>query len=701
MRKTRRYALLLVAWLLLGLAPGLSTALAQESTIASGLLDLLQYLETQQKGGLKLSDIPLPPTVRIDAEGRVQVILSLSAVTSENLDHLSGHGVVIEAEQVAEKLVQARIPLNRVQEVSELPFIRQIRLPSYGIPNVQGAVGTEGDAVVKADLTRERLGLDGSGIRVGVISNGIGALSLVVANGDLPPTELIRGESGFGFATESRGGVTGRSFRADGSIEGALGQSAMEGTAILEIVHDVAPGAQLFFAAISTEIDFVNAVKWLRDEAGGPNSRRGTPGGVDIMVNNFAFFDNGPFDGSSAASRAATEAVGKGVAFFTSAGNAALRHYQGRFSDPDGNTFHNFSGTDEALRITVGGGQTVTVTLSWSDPREGSGNDYNLRAFDAQGNPLTVGVFGGRDPQTGTQPPAEVLTIMNTSFITAKTVDVMIDNVGNRASPRELSLFVFGAPVPIDHNVPSGSVLSPGDAPEVIAVGAVNQATPDTIEPFSSQGPTADGRLTPRLVAPDGVSTTISGPHNFFGTSAAAPHAAAVAALLLNHNPRLSPDQLVRVLEVTAADLGAPGPDTIFGFGLVDALASATLPMLDLTLNASAYRTDERMVLDVFLRAGATLNRGDAYIVGILPTEAFVSLVLQPDSSLLLVDGLVPLQRGFSAFDHDGPVFERPFTPTDPRGPYLVVGAIVLEGQDPTDQHNWIIFDIEEFTLAP
>jgi subtilisin family serine protease len=233
----------------------------------------------------------------------------------------------------------------------------------------------------------------------------------------------------------------------------------------------------------------------------------------------------------------------------------------------------------------------------------------------------------------------------------------------------------------------------------VITVGAVGAATPSVIEGFSAQGPTLDGRLKPELVAPDRVSTTVFGTRGFVGTSAAAPHAAAVGALLLSLDSRLAPDQLQRALEVTAADLGNGGADNVFGFGLVNALAALGLPQADLRLNAASYRTGDTLGLDVLMKMGSTLNRGDAYLVALIPTGDLVSLVLQPDGSLQLVGGLVPLQRGFSMFTLEGSIYQRAFLPSDPRGAYVVAGVLVLEGRDPFDQANWIVFDIEVYTL--
>ncbi len=669
-------------------------ALSQnESKVASPLLDLIRFVEEQQAKGLKPTEIPLPRTITIDAEGRTRVVITVSEVSGENLDSLRAQGAVVETHDVRSGLVQAAVALSRIKNVAALPFVRSIRLPSYGRPNAQGLRATEGEAIVRADAARQMFGVTGSGMRVGVVSDGISTIGLSTQTGDLPPTELIRDANG--LLVETRGGVTGRSFRPDGSLQGFLGFPVSEGTAMLEIVHDLAPGAQLFFAAISTDVEFVNAVRWLAEEAGGPNARRGTAGGVDIIVNDFVFLDLGPLDGTNPPALAATAASEQGVAFFTSVGNSAGEHYRALFSDPDGNTFHNFASADEGIRVRVPGLGSLTVVLQWDDPSTGSTNDYDIRLFDSAGTPLSA--LGGTERQTGSQAPFELLNFVN--GMTARDIDIRIENVQGRAAPRTLNVFVLGVSTPIDHNVPAGSVVSPADAKGVITVGAVNAATPSTIRSFSSQGPTLDGRLKPELVATDGVSTTVFGIGGFVGTSAASPHAAAVGALLLSANPRLSPDQLQRSLEVAATDLGEPGADNVFGFGLVDALNALGLPRTDLHLNASSYQTGDTLVLDVLMRMGSALNQGDAYLVALIPGGDFVSLVLQPDGSLQLVGGLVPLQRSFSMFDLEGAIYQRPFLPSDPRGTYVVVGVLVLEGRDPFDQANWIVFDIELYQL--
>jgi hypothetical protein len=173
-------------------------------------------------------------------------------------------------------------------------------------------------------------------------------------------------------------------------------------------------------------------------------------------------------------------------------------------------------------------------------------------------------------------------------------VDIAIGNLRGLAEPRTLELFVncsdcatFGTGHRLDFNTPGSSVPNQSDAGgepvSVVSAGAMPASSPGQIEPFSSRGPTEDGRMKPDIVATDRVCITGAGnfqPSNppcqetgrqFTGTSAAAPHVAAIAALLLDCHPYLTRAQLRDLIVNTAGDLGPVGPDNTFGHGLVDA----------------------------------------------------------------------------------------------------------------------------------
>jgi len=184
----------------------------------------------------------------------------------------------------------------------------------------------------------------------------------------------------------------------------------------------------------------------------------------------------------------------------------------------------------------------------------------------------------------------------------------------------EFRLVIFETGGNLDYEyAPGGSVMyghTAGDG--VVSVGAVpwweaprfdpeNQGPTPNIdpEPFTSRGGSipkffnADGTFdestgfSPDLAAVDGNNTSFFGQPsgglppidgepdgfpNFFGTSAAAPNAAAVAALLLEENGNCSPSEIEGALEDSAIDVtgerAGPGRDKTTGEGLVDAAAA-------------------------------------------------------------------------------------------------------------------------------
>jgi subtilisin family serine protease len=495
---------------------------------------------------------------RLAATG-LRVYLEVAAVPPTLAAELAARGGSLELVDPAGRLIQASVPPARLGEVADLPWVRLVRLPDYGVAAGTGAVETEGEPVIGADLARREFGLDGAGIRVGVISDGILGVEESMASGDLP-------EAG-----------AARSFRADGDLF-----AGAEGTALLEIVHDLAPGASLFFAGISTSLEFIEAVRWLSDEAGGANPRRGTPGGVDVLVQDFGFFNAGPYDGSSPVSQALTRAAAGGVVVLGAAGNQARSHYRGGFRDSDGDTFHEFdlslglprsNDGGETLDVRVLPGETVLVLLQWDDPFGASGNDYDLCAHDPADQPAGDPVVCSLRVQDGDDDPVERLIVTRPAAApSAGVLGIRIDNFLGLAAPRTFQLFVLGGEM-TEFVVPEGSIPNAADARDALAVGAVDWRFPGVVQAFSSRGPTADGRLKPDLVAPDGVSVTGAGgfPTPFFGTSAAAPHAAAVAALVLQGQPDLLPFQVRSTLAFAAADLAPAGLDPASGNGLVRA----------------------------------------------------------------------------------------------------------------------------------
>jgi hypothetical protein len=621
--------------------------------------------------------------MRINNDAEVQVYIEVSEVTDENLNALRALGVTVEivGEPKPDKTknevltyvptVQGLLPVSVIEQVVALPFVRFIRLPDYGFTNT-GSVDTEGDVILKTEQVRSMLGVDGTGVRVGVISDGIYGIFATgcttcgpttatpspISTGDLPSATGTRNANG--TLTLASGGITAQSFSADGDLE-----AGAEGTALLEIVHDLAPGAQLFFANGGTSMSFELAVDFLASR-------------VDVVVDDIPFLigtSNGalipfPYDGTSHVSANTAAALNTDSnpirAYFTAVGNMALHHYEEPYADSgmyltlscpasqgglsasgDVHLFQATANTNDlgnlgpylANPFSIPNGETVWVVLTWNDPFTGSSNDYDMYLYLIQSGMATTPLACSVDPQTGTQPPAEYpkpdsaegLYYTNNSGGTQQ-VGIFIQNYNNLAQARTFDMFIQGLgdhPQNLNFDTMAGSVPAQADAGgspvSVISVGAANWQTPDSIEPYSSRGPTqatpqAAGRIKPDITAVDDVCVTGAGgfgggpatncppsqptsytPQVFPGTSAAAPHGAGVAALLLQAAPclragaagGLSPvnarTNLRNLVLNNAVDLGAAGPDNVFGYGRIDALAAAnrTIP----TANAGPNQT--------------------------------------------------------------------------------------------------------------
>lgn len=685
--KAFRVSALQVVFLLSLALPCLAGTPFKHPKMSSAIVDAVESGRLRTELSLNQS---LGSSMSLSEEG-LQVYIEMEEVSEATLTELRSLGVTIELTDPAQRLVQARVPPTKLDAVAALPSVKFIRLPDYGFINRQGSVGTEGNAIVRANLLRLQTGVSGTGVRVGVISGGISGLAQSIATGNLPPTNFFRDSSGVLIATT--GGVTAQSFRADGNLEVFGNSPNAEGTALLEIVHDLTPGAQLFYANFGTSLEFNQAVNFLAAR-------------TDIVVDDVSFFNAGPYDGTSLVSQNTTNALNNPSnpirTYFTVAGNYRMRHYRGTFTDcgcsfPSINAaeggvsnVHLFTATAgttgpaaQAFNgITVPPGGAL-IRLQWDDPWGASTNDYDLFVLQSDGSIVT----GSVDAQTGFQNPAEAVFIPNTGSAPV-TLSYFIVNFRNQAAPRTFDVFL--APdgfVPTHQfNTPGMSIPNQADAGGgVLTVGAVPWLFPNVPEPYGGEGPTRDGRLKPEVMAPDGVTVSGAGGFSqvFLGTSAASPHAAGAAALLLSQNPSLTHSQLANLIKGTAVDLGPPGPDNRFGFGRIDAFPTAPHGMV--TLDRPLYRTGDTLRLSASLQPGSALNTGDAYVFARLPPDGstLFSIVPSMGGGFTGTLGLQPLALEFPVPSFSGEFFEYTFSGAEPPGFYSVFGVVSLPGYSP------------------
>ncbi len=541
-----------------------------------------------------LNDLARAGLMQIDSDDRVQVYVKVDKVDFDVIDALEGAGVAIQRVASDSLVVQGLIPVTSMDAVAGLPAVQEVRLPSYGFVQ-SGSVMTQGDAIVRADLVRQVFGVTGAGVRVGVISDGVYGLAAAQATGDLPPSVNIQTCNAI-----LHGNPPGSFGFGDPRAAGA------EGTAMLEIVHDIAPDAELWFGYFGdgkkeggTDLDFNAAVDCLAAN-------------TDVVVDDIAFYDSGPYNGGSVTSSNTSTDLNDQAnpirVYSTSVGNGAMEHYRAQFANygglhPGWHKFQSTADTTDAAnigsspfdRLWLVQGGSVEVFLQWDDPWGASSNDYDLYLYKegTDGQHGSSPVASSQNPQDGNDDPRENLAYTN--WGAADYFDIAV--VKRFGESRMLNMFVLpaqqlqGTNPYHNFNTAASSIANEGDAGGgVISVGAINAADPgnDAIEAFSSRGPTNDGRTKPDITGIDGVRVSGSGGSmtTFFGTSAAAPHVAGVAALLLQCRPDLKAGEsgdspsvdrttLRNLILNNAVDLGTSGMDNTFGAGRLNAYASA------------------------------------------------------------------------------------------------------------------------------
>lgn len=502
--------------------------------------------------------------IRLDEERGVQVYITLNSTDEHDLAELSALGVELEVTNSQLKMVQGWIDMSLLESLAELDNVVGIRRPIYGQSN-RGSVNTQGDAIVKANQLRAQ-GLLGKGVKVGIVSDGYEGWTQARNSGDLPQNLTRYGAC----QTSESDPANCRS-----------GSACNEGTAMAEIIHDIAPEAELAIAAVNTSLEFIEQI-----------NRLATEFEADIIVDDLGFFGEPYFyDGPIAK---AVSALPSKILYVSSAGNSATAHYyRPRVRGSDYSTYGrlvDFSTDDGITRMPqdlfhgflVPPRSSVVVIMQWDHRPEtyySREADYAIDIYSQ-----TAELIDSSDiDNIATRDFFEAVCLYNPR----STEDLRFLTVPDVGGP-PFKMFFLGASA-IEHPIAQGSIFGHPSVSRALAVGSINANEPghDDIAFYSSQGPSAfngpnpdflgriisQPRKKPDLVAIDGVRVTGAAgfPQQFFGTSAAAPHVAGVAAQLMSVSPLVNADSVKRALTQGAIDLGTPGYDFVYGYGLLDA----------------------------------------------------------------------------------------------------------------------------------
>ncbi len=557
-------------------------------------------------GSVNGTDTP----ARVDRQGRVEVDVHYNCSSSAPLQALAAAGLqpgsatklpplcVVEG-WIAPEDLPALAAVDGVTHVTLPSYVRYRPRPSPRISlkstaQFQTAGTIDGNAltVMHAGQFVTQAGGGGGGVLVGVQSLGIASLSTIQARNELPAVRVLTAAAG-----------------------GSNSTFADEGTALLEVVHAVAPNADLAFCEPQTFVQYTACLQQFVNI------------GATVLVDDVLFFDQDPMASNSTDAQAIGQLLASNpqVALFTAAGNDNGSYWEGSYSPvpvssqsqsplscPGSSQVDNFvqqfaAGASQVLTNTTSSAISVPLTFAWSDPAGQNASNFDVYWRNVT-NPTQTGCLSTASSS------ATVITQSITLYPGANILQLATPDTSSAG--KFLKLWVGGDGLTTLSVSTPGSLVTPqAFATGAITVGAVNgsDGIGNDIEAFSSRGPitvifpTPATIQAPVFVAPDGIYVDAAGTYfagslfpdgNFYGTSAAAPNAAAVAALIRGAFPNLTLSQLLAALQGGAAQLGASVPDGTFGYGRIDAIGALdTLPaptittVPDISIDASSTTT--------------------------------------------------------------------------------------------------------------
>jgi hypothetical protein len=619
-RLTCRAGLLLLA--VLALAPALKLGSATAMVSPSGDGNLSPRLAKLAKPAVRsASEAKQADKLGLASEGpgsllrkgnRVLVYVRFERAAAAGLKALRAAGAKAVSVNSSYQTVTVAAKPAQLRNLSSLPNVAGVTealAPVTAAACPSGEVVSEGDQQLKAAEARGNFSLDGSGIKVGILSDSFDQATEAANGGPLATTAPEDVESGDlpGLGNPCGDPTPVEVLEADtGSSEEEDGD---EGRAMAQIVHDLAPKAEIGFAsAFNGEGAFAN------------NIGKFVEAGAKVIADDVFYLEE-PYFQDGPVAVAVDKAVEAGVTYLSAAGNDNLVDGEGRqiaswetpqFRDADSCppaveeleatnclNFNPGSQTDRTFGIKVARGATLTVDLQWDEPWLGVGTDLDAFLLNSSGNLIAS---AGDNNVDISQKPLEVLDWSNESG-SQRTVQLVINRFSGDGPRLKLSLIEngFGVtgteyPQSSGNDVVGPTIFGHSGTAAAISVGAVPFNSSSAVEEYSSRGPVrhdfgpVEGAVkaaplgSPEILSKPDVAATDCGLTTFFagfelggwrfcGTSAAAPHSAAVAALMLEKKPAATPAEIKSALRESAAEVTGGDPCSV-GAGLVEAVGA-------------------------------------------------------------------------------------------------------------------------------
>ncbi len=476
--------------------------------------------------------------------GKVRVVLVAQA--EESVPALREAVIALGGEINAafETRLEITVPVAALKGLSETPGVLFVRrplpvlplesavpaeVPAIGAAGTTGAYVTRGVVVSGADRWHAR-GITGRGVRVAILDDFKDYVT-AQSRGELPP-----------------------SITKYGTLDTS---GSRHGTAVAEIIYDMAPGASLTFATPGSATQMASYIVALAQA------------GNRVISSSMGYYLDEPGDGTGSVSSSINTATNTyGALYCQAAGNQAQYHWDGNFYDSDGDGFHEFAPGVEVNQLgRLPKDYPIMLFMRWNDWPV-SDQDYDLYLMYSDGGPWQVAALS-ENVQNGTQPPTESIQ----GYVPADGLWWGFA-VYRYAAARVKTLDIMGHNAPsFQFNQPVRSLVDPATATRSFSVAAVDARTLIR-KNYSSVGPThgpggslTGGRAKPRIAGYADVDTWAYGPGVFNGTSAATPHVSGAAALVWQAFRNYSPLQVMQFLEARALDRGAVGYDLYHGAG--------------------------------------------------------------------------------------------------------------------------------------